>query len=281
MTVTTVEAPVTGPEPRERDRAGRRVLIGMLVTRLRPYRGPVSMLMLLQVVQTFVTLYLPTLNADIIDRGVAFGDTGYILSADGFMLLVTVVQVLCLGGAVYCSVRIAVAAGADLRSALFVRVQGFSKREVGRFGVPSLITRTTNDVLQVQTVLMMTLNLVVPAPIMGVGALVMALSQDVPLFTLVLVALPLLVVPIALVLRRLIPLMLSIQWRIDRVNRIVREQISGVRVVRAFTREEHERNRFSEANLELRDLSVRAGKAMAVLLPLCMLIPNLANIGVI
>ncbi|MEU0247492.1 ABC transporter ATP-binding protein [Streptomyces sp. NPDC006235] len=253
----------------------------MVRERLRPYRRTVALLVVLQLVQTFATLWLPTLNADIIDNGVARGDTAYILAVGGFMLAVTLLQVLCAGAAVWCGVRLAAQVGRDLRAALFEGVQRFSRREMNRFGTATLITRVTNDVQQVQQILAATLNLVVPAPIMGVGGLVMALGQDVPMSLLVLTSLPLLMVPVGLVLRRLVPWMADAQGRVDTVNRIVREQITGVRVIRAFGREDHEQKRFTEASAGLRDLSVRIGRGTAVLLPLCMLVPNLANLAVV
>ncbi|OEV24487.1 multidrug ABC transporter ATP-binding protein, partial [Streptomyces nanshensis] len=213
------------------------MLIRLLRARLRPYQRPIALLVLLQLVQTSATLYLPTLNADIIDNGVVLGDTGYILRHGSLMLAVSVVQVVCNIGAVYLGARTAAAVGRDIRAGVFDRVQSFSAREVGRFGAPSLITRTTNDVQQVQTVTLMAFTLMVTAPIMCFGGIFMALGQDVPLSAVLLGVVPVLGVTVGLIVRRMRPLFRSMQERLDHVNRILREQITGVRVIRAFVQD--------------------------------------------
>ncbi|AEW95571.1 ABC transporter ATP-binding protein [Streptantibioticus cattleyicolor NRRL 8057 = DSM 46488] len=240
-----------------------------------------ALLVLLQLVQTLATLYLPTLNADIIDNGVVKGDTAYILRTGGFMIAVTLLQIVCAIGAVFFGARTAMALGRDVRAAVFDRVQSFSAREVGRFGAPSLITRTTNDVQQVQMLVLMTFTLMVSAPIMCVGGIVMALNQDVPLSALLLVIVPVLGVLVSLIVRRMRPLFRGMQERIDTVNRVLREQISGIRVIRAFVRDTHERGRFGVANDDLMDVSLRAGRLMSLMFPLVMLVVNLSSVAVL
>ena len=239
------------------------------------------MIVLLQLIQTLATLYLPTLNADIIDNGVVKGDTGYIFRLGGFMIAVTLLQIICAIGAVYFGARTAMALGRDIRAAVFDRVQSFSAREMGTFGAPSLITRTTNDVQQVQMLVLMTFTMMVSAPIMCVGGVVMALNQDVPLSGLLLVIVPVLGILVSLIVRRMRPLFRGVQERIDTVNRVLREQITGIRVIRAFVRDRHERERFAGANTDLYDVSVRAGRLMSMMFPLVMLIVNLSSVAVV
>ncbi|BDM72951.1 multidrug ABC transporter ATP-binding protein [Streptomyces nigrescens] len=240
-----------------------------------------TLIVLLQLIQTLATLYLPTLNADIIDNGVVQGDTGYIFRTGGFMIAVTLLQIVCAIGAVYFGARTAMALGRDIRAAVFDRVQSFSAREVGTFGAPSLITRTTNDVQQVQMLVLMTFTMMVSAPIMCVGGVVMALNQDVPLSGLLLVIVPVLGILVSLIVRRMRPLFRGVQERIDTVNRVLREQITGIRVIRAFVRDRHERERFAGANTGLYDVSLRAGRLMSMMFPLVMLIVNLSSVAVV
>ena len=256
------------------------MLVRLLRERLTPYRAVIGAVVLLQLVQTLATLYLPTLNADIIDRGVISGDTGYILQLGGVMLAVSVVQIVCSAGAVFLGARTASALGRDVRAALFDRVQSFSAREVGRFGTPSLITRTTNDVQQVQMLTLMTLTMMVSAPIMGVGGIVLAVHLDVGLSSLLLVAVPALAVVVTLIIVRMRPLFRLTQDRLDRINRVLREQIAGVRVVRAFVRDEHERRRFTGANEDLYDVSLAIGRLMAFMFPAVMLVLNVSSVAV-
>ncbi|KRV50295.1 multidrug ABC transporter ATP-binding protein [Wenjunlia vitaminophila] len=256
------------------------MLIRLLRAHLRPYSTPITVVVVLQLVQTLAALYLPTLNADIIDHGVVKGDTDYILRTGGIMLAVTVLQIICTIAAVYLGARTAMALGRDVRAAIFDRVQSFSVREVGQFGAPSLITRTTNDVQQIQVLVVMGLTLMMAAPIMGVGSILMALNQDVPLSLLFVAILPVLIGAIALIIRRMGPLFRSMQTRIDRVNRVMREQITGIRVVRAFVRDPHEQQRFSGANNDLMDVSVGVGRLMALMFPTVMLVMNLSSMAV-
>ncbi|MDI5961981.1 ABC transporter ATP-binding protein [Streptantibioticus silvisoli] len=257
------------------------MLVRLLRAYLKPYTSSILVIVLLQLISTLATLYLPTLNADIIDNGVVKGNTGYIVSIGGVMLVVTLVQILCSIGAVYFSARTSMALGRDLRGSVFGRVQSFSAREVGSFGAPSLITRTTNDVQQVQMLALLTFTMMVSAPIMCVGGVVMALNQDVPLSALLLVIVPVLGVVVSLIVRRMRPLFRGMQERIDNVNRVLREQITGIRVIRAFVRDTHERERFEGANSDLMDVSLRAGRLMSMMFPLVMLVVNLSSIAVL
>ena len=257
------------------------MLIRLLRTHLRPYRRAIALVVLFQFVQTLATLYLPTLNADIIDNGVVKGDTGYIMRTGGFMLAITLVQIACSIVAVYFGARTAMAVGRDVRSAIFHRVQDFSAQEVGRFGAPSLITRTTNDVQQVQMLVLLTFTLMVSAPIMCIGGIVLALRQDVPLSALLLVIVPVLIGVVSVIVVRMRPLFRTMQVRIDGINRVLREQITGIRVIRAFVRDEHERRRFAVANTELMDVSLRAGRLMALMFPTVMLVINLSSVAVL
>jgi ATP-binding cassette, subfamily B, multidrug efflux pump len=257
------------------------LLIRLLRTYLRPYARSITLTVLFQFVQTLASLYLPTLNADIIDNGVVKGDTGYIVRVGGGMLAVTLLQIGCSIAAVYFGARTATALGRDVRSAVFVRVMDFSAREVGHFGAPSLITRTTNDVLQVQMLVLLTFTLMVSAPIMCFGGVIMALRQDVPLSGLLLVIVPVLVGIVAVLITRMRPLFRAMQVRIDTVNRVLREQITGIRVIRAFVRDEHERTRFAAANTDLTDVSLRVGRLMALMFPTVMLVINVSSVAVL
>jgi len=257
------------------------VLIRLLRTYLRPYRRELATVVALQLVGTIASLYLPSLNAQIIDQGVARGDTGYIMRTGGWMLLVSLVQIACSIAAVYFGARAGMSFGRDLRSAIFHRVSEFSEREVGRFGAPTLITRTTNDVQQVQMLVVLSCTMLVAAPIMCVGGILMALREDVGLSWLVLVSVPVMVTAIGLIIRRLMPTFRQMQERIDVVNRVLREQITGVRVVRAFVREPYETRRFGAANAELTDTALRAGRLFALIFPTVMLVFNAASVSVL
>ncbi|HEY2288864.1 MAG TPA: ABC transporter ATP-binding protein [Streptosporangiaceae bacterium] len=257
------------------------MLLRLLRAYLRPYRAAITALAVLQLVQSLATLYLPTLNADIIDRGVITGDTRYILHTGAIMLAVTVVQIVAATGAVYYGSRTAMALGRDVRRAVFERVQNFSAREVGRFGTPSLITRSTNDVQQVQMLAVLAFTLLVSAPIMCVGGIILALNQNVPLSGLLLVAVPALGIIVVAIVRRMRPLFRDMQVRIDTISRVLREQISGVRVVRAFVRDDHEQQRFQAASTELFGVSLSVGRLIALMFPSVMLVLNLSSIAVL
>jgi ATP-binding cassette, subfamily B, multidrug efflux pump len=257
------------------------VLIRLLRAHLQPYRGPIVLVVLLQFVQTLATLYLPTLNADIIDNGVVKGDTGYIMRVGGGMLAITLVQIVCAIAAVYFGARTAMAVGRDLRAAIFGQVQSFSAQEVGHLGAPSLITRTTNDVQQVQMLVLLTFTLMVSAPIMCVGGVVLALRQDVPLSGLLLVIVPTLIIVVTLIVNRMRPLFRAMQERIDVVNRVLREQITGIRVIRAFVRDGYEQDRFAGANNRLTDVSLGVGRLMALMFPSVMFVVNVSSVAVL
>ncbi len=257
------------------------MLIRLLRTYLRPYKRPITLLVLLQFLQTCATLYLPTLNADIIDSGVVKGDTGYILSFGALMIGISLVQVVCNVGAVYYGAKTASALGRDLRAAVFDRVQSFSAREVGQFGAPSLITRTTNDVQQVQMLALMTFTLMVSAPIMCVGGIVLALGLDVPLSGVLVAVVPVMGICVTLIVRALRPLFRSMQVKLDTVNRVLREQITGNRVIRAFVRDEYEEQRFRKANADLTDTALGAGNLLALMFPMVMTVVNLSSIAVV
>nr|WP_202122026.1 ABC transporter ATP-binding protein [Streptomyces sp. BA2] len=248
---------------------------------LGPYKKPIALLVLLQFLQTCASLYLPTLNADIIDEGVVKGDTGYILSFGGIMIAVTVAQVVCNVGAVYYGARTAAALGRDVRAAVFDRVQSFSARELGQFGAPSLITRTTNDVQQVQMLVLMSFTLMVSAPIMCVGGIIMALGLDVPLSGVLIAVVPVLAICVSLIVKRLRPLFRTMQVRLDTVNRVLREQITGNRVIRAFVRDAYEKDRFRKANAELTEVSLGTGKLLALMFPIVMTVVNISSIAVV
>lgn len=272
---------LAAPSPRPRLCRETSVLIRLLRTHLDPYKKPIALLVLLQFLQTCAALYLPTLNADIIDHGVVKGDTGYILTYGALMLAVTVVQMVCNIGAVLYGARTAAALGRDVRGAVFDRVQSFSARELGRFGAPTLITRTTNDVQQVQMLVLMAFTLMVSAPIMCVGGIVMALGQDVPLSGVLLAVVPVLGISVSLIVRRLRPLFRTMQERLDTVNRVLREQITGNRVIRAFVRDAYEKERFRGANAELTEVSLGTGRLLALMFPIVMTVVNLSSIAVV
>ena len=257
------------------------MLIPLLRKYLRVYRGPLTAVIIFQLIGTIASLYLPALNAEIIDDGVAKGDTGFILSTGMVMLAITVLQIVCTIIAVYFGARTAMGFGRDVRAALFHQVGTFSDREMAKFGAPTLITRNTNDVQQVQMLVLMTCTLLVAAPIMCIGGIFMALKTDLGLAWLLLVSVPVLVIAISLVVVRMIPQFRRMQERIDVVNRVLREQISGVRVVRAFVREPLETRRFADANAQLTDTAIRAGRLMALMFPIVMLVLNASSVAVL
>jgi ATP-binding cassette, subfamily B, multidrug efflux pump len=257
------------------------VLIRLLRAHLAPYRPQLATVVALQFVGTMAALYLPSLNADIIDSGVARGDTSYITRTGGLMLLVSLLQILCSAGAVYVGARTAMAFGRDLRAALFHRVGTFSSREVTQIGPASLITRGTNDVQQVQMLVLMTCTMMVAAPIMMVGGVLMAVREDVGLSWLLVVCVPLLFLSVGAIISRMVPGFRLMQVRIDAVNRILREQVTGIRVVRAFVREPYEARRFGSANDDLTEVALRTGRWMATMFPTVMLILNVSSVAVL
>jgi ATP-binding cassette subfamily B protein len=257
------------------------VLVKLLREYLRPYRRPIAVIVGLQFLATLAMLYLPTLNANIIDTGVLTGNTGYIWRTGALMLGITLGQICCQICAVYFAARTAMAVGRDLRSAQFRQVQRFSAREIGQIGTPSLITRSTNDVQQVQMLVLMFFVMTVSAPIMMVGSILLALDQNVTLSGLLVIIIPVLAVVLGLIISRMVPLFRATQGKLDSINRVLREQITGVRVVRAFVRDERERDRFEEASNELLQVSLGAGKLMSLMFPSVMLVVNLSSVAVL
>ncbi|WP_182379183.1 ABC transporter ATP-binding protein [Nocardioides sp. WS12] len=253
----------------------------LLRTYLSPYKGWLTAIVLLQFTATAAMLYLPSLNADIIDKGIAEGDTGYVIKIGAVMLGVSLVQAACSMSSAWFGGQAAMAFGRDLRKAVFARVGGFSAREVSTFGAPSLITRATNDVQQVQMLAMMVCLMGVMIPIMMIGGIVMAMREDLGLSWLVFAVVPVLFLCIGFVVSRMVPAFQTVQSRIDDVNRILREQITGIRVVRAFVREPQETARFAHSNDDLTEVSIRAGRWMALMFPLVMGVTNVAMVGVI
>ncbi len=257
------------------------MLLQILRTYLRPYKREITIIVGLQLVATIASLFLPSLNADIIDKGVVLGDTGYIMRMGGWMLAVSLLQIVCTISAVYLGARSAMGFGRDLRSAVFRRVADFSSREVGRFGAPSLITRNTNDVQQVQMLAMLGFTLAISAPIMMVGGVVMAVREDVGLSWLVAVAIPVLVAATGFIISRMVPGFRRMQGHLDDVNQIMREQITGIRVIRAFVRERFETDRFGTANNDLTGVSLTTGRWMSAMFPTVMFVMNASSVAVL
>jgi ATP-binding cassette subfamily B multidrug efflux pump len=253
----------------------------LLVRYVRPYKALLVGVLILQAVQSCAALLLPTLNADIIDNGVATGDIGEIWRLGGIMLAVTFVQAACAIGAVYFGAKIAMRVGRDLRGDIFSSVTSYSENEVQRFGAPSLITRTTNDVQQVQMLVLMSCTLLLAAPFTAIAGIALAIHQDASLAWIIAVAIPLLGAIVAVIVWRMLPHFQRMQKRIDQINRVLREQLTGVRVVRAFVREEVEQERFADANARLTESAYKAGRLMAAMFPAVMLVVNLGSVAVL
>ncbi|HEU0205561.1 MAG TPA: ABC transporter ATP-binding protein [Pseudolysinimonas sp.] len=257
-------------------------MLGRLLVRfVRPYWPLLLAVVVFQLGQSIASLYLPTLNADIINKGVLTGDTGYIINTGILMLAITLGQVICAIIAVYFGARLAMAFGRDVRGAIFHQVGQFSEREVSKFGAPSLITRTTNDVQQVQMLVLMTCTLLVSAPILAIGGVIFALQQDVPLSGILVVAVPVLLIGIGLIISRMVPQFRKMQTRIDTINRVLREQLTGIRVVRAFVREPVEVARFADANAAVTETALRAGRLFALMFPFVLLVMNVSSVAVL
>lgn len=257
------------------------MLVAILKRYLRPYRGQVYLILLMLLVQAIASLYLPNLNADLINNGIAKGNVGYIWHIGEIMLASSA---LVMGASIwlaYLAARVAMAFGRDLRSAVFTAVEGFSARELNKFGAPSLITRNTNDVQQVQLVLFMGFTMMIGAPITGIGAIIMALRSNLKLSSLLLVVLPIMSLLIILLLRRIVPAFRIMQVKIDRINLVLREQIAGVRVIRAFVKTRQEEQRFAEASLDLMQTQLRVTRTFAVMFPSLSMILNLSSVAVI
>ena len=257
------------------------MLVSLLRTYLRPYRALLAGVLVLQVTQVMASLYLPNLNADIIDTGVAQGDTGYIWRTGGLMLGVSVLQGACTVWATWLAARSALGAGRDLRARIFRRVGDFSEREVSIFGAGSLITRTTNDVQQIQMLVLTSCTMLVTAPLLAIGGVVMAVTHAPALSWLIALAVPVLLVVVGATVRRMVPLFRSYQERLDSINRIMREQLTGIRVVRAFVREEAETERFDAANWDISRVGEKVGQLFVFLFPAAMLVLDITMVGVI
>jgi ATP-binding cassette subfamily B multidrug efflux pump len=257
------------------------MLLKILGRYLKPHWPLLVAVGVFQLAQSLASLYLPSLNADIIDNGIAKGDIGYIFWVGSIMLAITVLQVACAITAVYFGARVAMSLGRDLRRGVFAKVSDFSEREVSQFGAPSLITRTTNDVQQVQMVMLMTCTLFISAPMLAIGGVIMALQQDVGLSWLMAISIPALLVAVGAIMFRMVPLFRTMQKRIDTVNRVLREQLTGIRVVRAFVREKVEADRFADANKDVTQVALRAGRLFALMFPTVMVVLNVSSVAVI
>jgi ATP-binding cassette subfamily B protein len=257
------------------------MLLALLRCHIGPYRWLVSAVMALQLISTCASLYLPTVNATIIDDGVAKGDTAIIVRLGVVMLAATGLQVACSVGAVYCGSRTGTGFGRDLRWAMFCHVTGFSEGETTRFGAPSLLTRTTNDVRQIQVVVQLSMTVLVAAPIMSVGGVLMAVHQDAGLSWLLGVSVPVLAVANYAIMVRMLPMFRRMQRLIDNINRVLRDQLAGIRVIRAFTREPAERDRFAAANSTLSNTALAAGNWQALMLPATTLTINGSSVALI
>lgn len=257
------------------------MLLALVRRYVQPYRGLLAVVAGLQVISTLASLYLPTVNAAIIDEGVAVGDTSRIVHLGLVMLGVTALQVVCAVGAVFFGSRASMGFGRDLRAGMFSHVLGFSAVETARFGTPTLLTRTTNDVAQIQLLVQMTSTMLITAPIMGVGGIAMAIHQDAGLSWLLLISVPILALANGWLVSRLMPIFRTMQRVIDNINRVMREQLSGIRVIRAFAREPLERSRFDEANRALTDTALSAGRWQALMLPVTTLVINISSVALI
>ena len=256
-------------------------LLRLILHSVRPYRWWIVLVVLFQLLGVLAALYLPTLNADIIDEGVAQGDIPTIWRLGAWMLLVTLGNIVAVVIANYCAARSAMQVGRDLRSRVFDQVATYSSQEMHRFGTASLITRSTNDVQQVQMLVFFGLNFLVQAPITGIGGIILALREEASLAWLIAVMVPIMLLAIGAIIMRAAPLFRVMQERIDRINLILREQITGIRVLRAFTREDHERARYETANELLTDTNRRVGLLMILIQPIILLMLNLSSVLVL
>ncbi|OAB37866.1 multidrug ABC transporter ATP-binding protein [Paenibacillus macquariensis subsp. defensor] len=252
-----------------------------LFKNLRPYRLPIAFVLILVFIQSLSDLYLPTLMADIVDKGIVEGDIPYIWQIGGIMLLIAGIGAICSIGASYFSSRVAVGFGQRLRSKMFNHVQNFSLQEFDKIGTASLITRTTNDINQVQQVLIMLLRMMISAPMMCIGGIVMAVNKDAKLSLVIVVVIPVLVGAIAILALKGLPLFKAMQVKLDTLNRVLRENLTGMRVIRSFNRTEHETKRFNDANVDLTNTAIKVNKIMAAMMPIMMLVMNFATIAIV
>ena len=241
---------------------------------LKPYILPIVVVVLLVFIQSMAELYLPNLMSDIVNKGITNNNIDYITQTGGFMILITLVDSLCAILAAFLSSQIAMGFGRIIRGELFAHITRFSLHEFDKFGTPSLVTRNTNDITQIQTVVMIMLRMMIMAPITCVGGIIMAVSKDKGLAWIIMVVVPVLVISVAFIARKAFPLFKSIQAKIDKINLILREELTGIRVIRAFNRSDDERLRFGKANLDLTDTSIQVNRILALLMPVLMLVMN-------
>ncbi|SMF88806.1 ATP-binding cassette, subfamily B [Paenibacillus uliginis N3/975] len=248
---------------------------------LKPFRLPILVVFALVFMQSLSDLYLPTLMADIVDKGIINGDIPYIWKIGGIMLIFAAIGAICSIGVSYCSSRVAIRFGQKLRSKMYRHVQNFSLQEFDTFGTASLITRSTNDIYQVQQVLIMLLRMMISAPMMCIGGMIMAVNKDAELSLVIVVIIPVLVAAIAIIALRGLPLFKSMQVKLDTLNRVLRENLTGMRVIRSFNRTEHETKRFEDANVDLTNTAVKVNKIMAAMMPIMMLVMNFSTIAIV
>ena len=253
----------------------------LLTTVLAKYKGLLWVVVVFQAIQAVAGLYLPTLNSDIINNGIVKEDLGYIWRIGGLMLVVTILQVGFSVIAVYFGSKVAMGFGRDVRRSLFHQVNDFSAREVAQFGAPSLITRITNDVQQVQMLVLMTCTLLLSAPFTSIGGVILAMQQDLGLSRILMFSIPILAVLLGLIIGSMVPSFRKMQERIDRINEILREQLTGIRIVRAFVREPEEKKRFSDANAAVTEVALRGGRLQALMFPTATLIINISSVAVV
>ncbi|WP_084129097.1 ABC transporter ATP-binding protein [Demequina sp. NBRC 110055] len=278
MTAVATRASTGGAKDDEKTKGA---LWPLLVASAKPYWKLLLGVVIFQGAQAVCNLYLPSLNASIIDDGVATGDIPYIWQVGGIMLALSLLQIAFAITGVYFGAKVAMAVGRDLRANIFRRVGSFSENEVQRFGAPSLITRSTNDVQQVQMLVLMGCTLLVTAPFMAIGGVFMALHQDATLSWILVIAIPLLLIAVIAIISRMVPHFQRMQKRIDAINRVMREQLTGIRVVRAFVREREETARFAQANDKVTESALKAGRLMAAMFPIVMLIMNVSSVAVL
>lgn len=252
-----------------------------LIKFLKPFRLFIIVVVVLIFLQSLSELYLPTLMADIVDKGVVTGDTNYIWKIGGFMLLVAAGSMICSVIASFFSAKVAVGFGKSLRSKIFSHVSGFSLHEFDKLGTASLITRTTNDITQVQQVLIMMLRMMIMAPLMCIGGLIMALSKDTKLTLVLAVSIPILIIAIVIIAKSGIPLFKAMQVKLDTLNRVLRENLTGIRVIRSFNRVNHEKKRFNHANWDLTNTAIKVNKIMAAMMPIMMIVLNLTTVAIV
>ena len=248
---------------------------------LKPYILPIVVVVLLVFIQSMAELYLPNLMSDIVNKGITNNNIDYITQTGGFMILITLVDSLCAILAAFLSSQIAMGFGRIIRGELFAHITRFSLHEFDKFGTPSLVTRNTNDITQIQTVVMIMLRMMIMAPITCVGGIIMAVSKDKGLAWIIMVVVPVLAISVAFIARKAFPLFKSIQAKIDKINLILREELTGIRVIRAFNRSDDERLRFGKANLDLTDTSIQVNRILALLMPVLMLVMNFTSLGVL